>query len=90
MATDNNQVIIANEKNQITIPNVQEPTKSLTMIIIHNSIKLTSTNYLSWKLQIEVILIGYDLYKFIDGSYLTPMAITTTNNEVSQIPNTKT
>ncbi|KAH7663599.1 hypothetical protein IHE45_14G066700, partial [Dioscorea alata] len=31
------------------IPNTYEPTKPLVMVAIHNSIKLTSTNYLSWK-----------------------------------------
>ena len=30
----------------------------------------------------EAILISYDLYKFIDGSYPTPMATITINNEV--------
>ncbi|KAL6315643.1 hypothetical protein AAG906_003747 [Vitis piasezkii] len=61
---------MATENSQIIIPNAQEPTKPLTMITIHNSIKLTPTNYLSWKTQIEAILIGYDLQKFIDGSHM--------------------
>ncbi|KAL6311382.1 hypothetical protein AAG906_022733 [Vitis piasezkii] len=61
---------MATENSQIIIPNAQEPTKPLTMITIHNSIKLTPTNYLSWKTQMEAILIGYDLQKFIDGSHL--------------------
>ena len=77
---------MANENNQITIPNVEEPIKPLTMITIHNSIKLTSTNYLSWKPQMEAILINYDLYKFSDGSYLAPTATTTTNNGVKPNP----
>ena len=79
MATDNNQ-------NQVMIPNIQEPTKPLTMIIILNSIKLTSTNYLSWKLQMEAILIGYDLHKFIDGSYTAP---TTTVPGVSNLASSR-
>lgn len=62
------------QPQQITIPNPQNPTTALQLINIshQNIIKLTSTNYLSWKLQIEAILIGYDLYKFIDGSHPCP------------------
>ncbi|KAL6330019.1 hypothetical protein AAG906_039934 [Vitis piasezkii] len=74
---------MATENSQIIIPNAQEPTKPLTMITIHNSIKLTPTNYLSWKTQMEAILIGYDLQKFIDGSHPTPPTTITTNNVVS-------
>ena len=81
MATENNQITITNDNDQVIIPNTQEPTKPLTLIIIHNSIKLTSTNYLSWKLQMEAILIGYDLQKFINRFYPAPMTTITTNNE---------
>ncbi|KAL6315549.1 hypothetical protein AAG906_000852 [Vitis piasezkii] len=56
------------------------------MITIHNSIKLTPTNYLSWKTQMEAILIGYDLQKFIDGSHPAPPTTITTNNVVSTNP----
>ncbi|KAE8671053.1 filamin A-interacting protein 1-like [Hibiscus syriacus] len=77
---------MANENNQVIIPNAQEPTKLLTMITLHNTIKLTPTNYLSWKTQVEAILIGYDLQKFIDGSYPAPPPTTTTNNVISINP----
>ncbi|RVX04505.1 Retrovirus-related Pol polyprotein from transposon RE1 [Vitis vinifera] len=77
---------MATENSQIIIPNAQEPTKPLTMITIHNSIKLTPTNYLSWKTQMEAILIGYDLQKFIDGSHPAPPTTITTNNVVSTNP----
>ncbi|RVW40422.1 Retrovirus-related Pol polyprotein from transposon RE1 [Vitis vinifera] len=77
---------MATENTQIIIPNAQEPTKPLTMITIHNSIKLTPTNYLSWKTQMEAILIGYDLQKFIDGSHPAPPTTITTNNVVSTNP----
>ncbi|RVW92402.1 Retrovirus-related Pol polyprotein from transposon RE1 [Vitis vinifera] len=77
---------MANENSQLIIPNAQEPTKPLTMITIHNSIKLTPTNYLSWKTQMEAILIGYDLQKFIDGSHPAPPTTITTNNVVSTNP----
>ncbi|KZV23162.1 hypothetical protein F511_05001 [Dorcoceras hygrometricum] len=77
MATENNLVVLQNNK---------DPDHPLTLVTIHNSIKLTSTNYLSWKTQIESILIGYDLYKFIDGSYPSPPATITTNDTVSANP----
>ncbi|RVW54104.1 Retrovirus-related Pol polyprotein from transposon RE1 [Vitis vinifera] len=77
---------MATENSQLIIPNAQEPTKPLTMITIHNSIKLTATNYLSWKTQMEAILIGYDLQKFIDGSHPAPPTTITTNNVVSTNP----
>lgn len=77
---------MANKNNQITIPNAQEPTKPLIMITIHNSIKLISNSYLFWKRQMEVILIGYDLHKFIDGSFPAHMAKITTNNEIKENP----
>ena len=86
MASSNNQVGIENGSTQTIIPNDKEPTKPLTVVTIQNSIKLTSTNYLSWKLQMKAVLIGYDLYKFIDRSCPTPIATITTNNEVQPNP----
>ena len=38
-------------------------------------VKLTSTNYLAWKLQFQTLLIGYDLYGFIDGSHPYPASL---------------
>ncbi|KAD7479737.1 hypothetical protein E3N88_02873 [Mikania micrantha] len=52
-----------------TIP--ANPT-SLTMVTFPSSLKLTSSNYLSWKTQIEAFLQGLDLFKFINGSLLAP------------------
>ncbi|KAD6118756.1 hypothetical protein E3N88_10027 [Mikania micrantha] len=53
-----------------SIPTTPSP---ITMITFPSSLKLTSTNYLSWKTQIEAFLQGLDLYKFIDGSHLAPL-----------------
>ncbi|KAJ9555883.1 hypothetical protein OSB04_010497 [Centaurea solstitialis] len=57
-----------------TIPNREEPNKPLTMININSVIKLTSSNYLLWKAQLEALLVGYDLHHFVDGSVNPPSA----------------
>lgn len=61
------------------IPNVNDPSKPFTFINIQNTIKLTSTNYLSWKMQIEAILIGHDLHQYVNGSLACPPTVTTTD-----------
>ncbi|RVW87967.1 Retrovirus-related Pol polyprotein from transposon RE1 [Vitis vinifera] len=55
------------------------------MITIHNSIKLTSTNYLLGKPNGSHSH-RYDLQKFIDGSHPAPPTTITTNNVVSTNP----
>lgn len=47
-------------------------TSNLTLVNFPTSLKLDSTNYLTWKTQTEALLRGLDLYKFIDGSYPAP------------------
>ncbi|KAJ9538837.1 hypothetical protein OSB04_031570 [Centaurea solstitialis] len=64
-----------------TIPNDLEPTVPIIIINLSNILKLTSTNYLSWKLQIEATLVGYGLFKFLDGSHPTPPPTIVKNNE---------
>ena len=43
-------------------------------------LKLTSSNYISWKLQFQTLFIGYDLIGYIDGSTPCPPNTITTNN----------
>lgn len=48
------------------------------LIIVHFpfTLKLTFTNYLGWKTQIQALLHGIDLYRFIDGTHLpSPLTI---------------
>ena len=45
------------------------------------SIKLTSSNYTSWRFQFHAILIGYDLMGFIDGSNPCPSPTITTETD---------
>ncbi|GMI90813.1 hypothetical protein HRI_002750600 [Hibiscus trionum] len=65
------------------LSNPFDPNNPLTLVTIHNSIKLNSANYLSWKTQIESILIDYNLFKFIDGSHPCPPKTVTANNTTS-------
>ncbi|KAE8680407.1 hypothetical protein F3Y22_tig00111390pilonHSYRG00061 [Hibiscus syriacus] len=77
-----NNITMTTEPQLITIPNPENPTQTLQLInISHQSvIKLTSSNYLAWKLQIEAILIGYDLYKYIGNTHPCPPRTISPNN----------
>jgi len=48
-------------------------------------LKLTSSNYLSWKLQFQTLFIGYDLQGFVDGTKPCPpqSIITDTSNTLN-------
>nr|XP_034899369.1 uncharacterized protein LOC118037485 [Populus alba] len=35
-------------------------------------LKLTPINYLTWRAQLNALLIGYDLLRYVEGSYLEP------------------
>lgn len=73
------QFIMSNNGDQYFIPNFHEPSKPLTVITSNNSIKLTTTNYLAWKTWIEAILIGFDVYRFIDGAIPCPLSTITSD-----------
>ncbi|CAI9269418.1 unnamed protein product [Lactuca saligna] len=47
-------------------------TPSLTLVQVPSSVKLLPINYISWKTQIEALLYGLDLFKFIDRTHLPP------------------
>ncbi|KAJ9541873.1 hypothetical protein OSB04_028379 [Centaurea solstitialis] len=63
--------------SQNTIPNDVEPKSPLIIVSLTNILKLTTSNYMSWKLQVKATLIGYGLYKFLDGSCVAPPALIT-------------
>uniref|UniRef100_A0A6N2LJF4 Retrotransposon Copia-like N-terminal domain-containing protein n=1 Tax=Salix viminalis TaxID=40686 RepID=A0A6N2LJF4_SALVM len=44
-------------------------------------LKLSPTNYLTWRAQFNALLIGYDLMQYVDGTYPEPP--TTINNTVN-------
>lgn len=49
-------------------------------------IKLTPSNYPSWRAQFHSLLLGYDLIGFIDGSFSCPQKTTTSSTDAS-VPN---
>ncbi|KAE8735041.1 hypothetical protein F3Y22_tig00000477pilonHSYRG00099 [Hibiscus syriacus] len=67
----------------ITIQNSQDPQHPLLTINLSNITKLSSTNYLTWSLQIQSLLEGYDLYHFIDGTQTPPQPTVTVNGVTS-------
>ena len=48
--------------------------------------KLSSTNYLTWSLQIQSLLEGYDLHHFIDGTHTPPPPTVTITSVASPNP----
>ncbi|CAH9070962.1 unnamed protein product [Cuscuta epithymum] len=71
---------------EIHIPNSSEPQKPLISINLGNVIKLTPTNFISWQLQIQSILTGYNLDGYLDGSHPCPPATVVTNGVISPNP----
>jgi hypothetical protein len=70
MTTPTNSSDIHHEVSLITINTIAQ-----------TPLKLTSINYISWKLQFEMLFIGYDLIGYIDGSIpYSPNTITTDNH----------
>ena len=50
----------------------QDPHHPLLTINLSNITKLSSTNYLTWSLQIQSLIEGYDFHHFIDGTHTPP------------------
>jgi len=74
MTTPTNSSDIHREVSLITINTIAQ-----------TPLKLTSTNYISWKLQFETLFIGYDLIRYIDGSVPCPPNTITADN--TTVPN---
>ncbi|KAH7577423.1 hypothetical protein JRO89_XS01G0249200 [Xanthoceras sorbifolium] len=81
MTTGNN--IIPNP----IIRNTNEPNNILIAINISAQalLKLTTSNYISWKLQFHTLFVGYDLLGYVDGSKPSSPATITQND--TTIPN---
>lgn len=61
-----------------TAETIVDHAQSLLNINMSNITKLTSTNYLTWSVQVHALLDGYDLSSYIDGSVLPPPPTVTT------------
>lgn len=68
------------------VENVGDQTQSLLNLNMANITKLTSTNYLTWSIQVHALLDGYDLASHIDGSVLPPSQSVTTAGVTSPNP----
>jgi hypothetical protein len=80
-------------------PNPSDPTTPTNSTILHSNefqlitintyaqtpLKLTTSNYIFWKLQFQTLFIGYDLLGYINGSKPCPPTAILTNH--STIPN---
>ena len=63
-----------------------DATLNLLNVNMVNITKLTSTNYMTWSLQVHTLLDGYDLAGYIDGTKPAPAPTTTVNDEVTANP----
>ncbi|XP_012852928.1 PREDICTED: uncharacterized protein LOC105972513 [Erythranthe guttata] len=78
----------SSENVSTTTPTILSTPESFNTIIIINTaiqipLKLTSTNYTSWKFQFHPLLVGFDLLGFIDGTKPCPSPfLSTTEGEI--------
>lgn len=70
---------MANPSTSILNTNESHNTLISINVAAQTPLKLTSSNYLSWKLQFHTLFIGYDLLGYIDGSKPCPSATLTQN-----------
>lgn len=63
-----------------------DPTKTLLNVNMINVNKLTSTNYMTWNLQVHALLDGYDLAGYVDGSTPAPDETITVDDQTSVNP----
>ncbi|RVW24244.1 Retrovirus-related Pol polyprotein from transposon RE1 [Vitis vinifera] len=83
MASDTS---FSSTNDPITIQNFQDPQHPLLTINLSNITKLSSTNYLTWSLQIQYLLEGYDLHHFIDDTHTPPPPTITITGVASPNP----
>lgn len=66
--------------------NVNTILKDITIVNFTTTLKLTITNYVGWKTQIEALLQGLDLYRYIDGAHPAPLLTTAAYGTVTPHP----
>ena len=77
MATSSPSILTTNDSHNTLIS---------INVAAQTPLKLTSTNYLSWKLQFHTLFIGYDLLGYIDGSKPCPSTTLTHNDTTRSNP----
>lgn len=63
-----------------------DTTKTLLNVNMINVNKLTSTNYMTWSLQVHALLDGYDLAGYVDGSAPAPDQTITADDQTTVNP----
>lgn len=63
-----------------------EPTQRLLNVNMVNVNKLTSTNYMTWSLQLHALLDGYSLAGYVNGSTPAPPQTITVNDQPTVNP----
>ena len=63
-----------------------DATLNILNVNMVNINKLTSTNYMTWSLQVHALLDGYDLAGYIDGTIPAPAPTLTVNDEETVNP----
>ena len=67
------ETIQENPAAVMTNPTITAPTSLISInAAAQLPLKLTSANYLTWRAQFNALLIGYDLMRYVDGSYPEP------------------
>ena len=85
MTTNDSAPIIP---SNTTIHNTNEPHNTLISINVaaQTPLKLTSTNYFSWKLQFQTLFVRYDILEYIDVLKPCPAATLTQNRVTTSNP----
>ncbi|XP_010523620.1 PREDICTED: uncharacterized protein LOC104801935 [Tarenaya hassleriana] len=69
----------------VTPHNTADPASTLINVNVSNVSKLTGTNYITWCIQIQTLLEGYNLDNYLDSTS-APSATVIVNNTVTQNP----
>lgn len=88
MSTSSRPVVV---NSTSVVSGATQPDGTLPLIAFNTSaqypLKLSSTNYAAWSFQIHTLLIGYDLYGFLDDTRPCPPATITSENSSTAVTN---
>ena len=73
--------------NQLQI--LQSPiTGLISLVSTSGSVKLDDTNYLQWQFQMKLMLAGYGIMDFVDGTNLCPSQFSSSCSSDSEVAST--